>query len=633
VRDAGRAGAARLETLATLSSALLGAAVALHPLLEPDVFWHLASGRWILEHGALPREDVFSYTTQGVPWANFQWLFDVVLVRAWTWGGADALVLGKTAALALVAALLARAALRAGAGPGAAAAATGLAVLASAERTTERPEIASYLAVAAITLVVERARRGAPRREILLLPVLVAVWINLHSLAFLGPLLLGLHAGAAALSARRPASSVPEPPPGLPRDLALAAVASAVALLANPWGFAAWTFPITLFRRIGVGPDVFDRILEFTSPLAEAGDPILRPFWILVGAVLLVEAARAPGGSLARLVVLAPFLALALTARRNLPLFAIVAAPALAAGLTPLGARWHVPRAVVGVVATLAVLAATIAVVAGASPALLGLPRERGVAVMPGIFPEECLARMDGLGLDARLFNDLDHGGYVAWRSPGRKTFIDGRLEVVGPERLERYIRAHEGSDDWERLRRRWAPEILLLAHSSAGSAAFLRALLESGEWVPVSWTPEAALLASPRVARAATGPPPADPQWGDLLAERYGPEPGGGRALRGIARALDRAVRPDPAPSAVRRAARWANLQLTLGRVAAARAGYEAILEVAPDDPEALFNRGMCALRAGQDGEARRLWTEALPRVDRASRALFREALRELVP
>lgn len=46
---------------------------------DTDMFWHLATGRWILEHGAIPRTDVFSWwgIANHRPWVPQGWLFDV----------------------------------------------------------------------------------------------------------------------------------------------------------------------------------------------------------------------------------------------------------------------------------------------------------------------------------------------------------------------------------------------------------------------------------------------------------------------------------------------------------------------------------------------------------------------------
>src|SRR5262249_57482173 len=44
-----------------------------------DLWWHIASGQWILEHGAVRAPDPFSYTTAGRYWLNDSWLSDVLL--------------------------------------------------------------------------------------------------------------------------------------------------------------------------------------------------------------------------------------------------------------------------------------------------------------------------------------------------------------------------------------------------------------------------------------------------------------------------------------------------------------------------------------------------------------------------
>src|SRR5262245_64929837 len=44
-----------------------------------DLWWHIAGGQWILEHGAVRAPDPFSYTTAGRYWLNDSWLSDVLL--------------------------------------------------------------------------------------------------------------------------------------------------------------------------------------------------------------------------------------------------------------------------------------------------------------------------------------------------------------------------------------------------------------------------------------------------------------------------------------------------------------------------------------------------------------------------
>jgi hypothetical protein len=46
---------------------------------DPDIWWHLATGRWILQHHALPMTDPFSSYGLGKPWIVYSWMFDVIV--------------------------------------------------------------------------------------------------------------------------------------------------------------------------------------------------------------------------------------------------------------------------------------------------------------------------------------------------------------------------------------------------------------------------------------------------------------------------------------------------------------------------------------------------------------------------
>src|SRR5579885_2284742 len=52
---------------------------ALRTGLSGDTFWHVAVGRWMLDHHRLLTSDVFSYTAAGRPWHTPEWGYDVLL--------------------------------------------------------------------------------------------------------------------------------------------------------------------------------------------------------------------------------------------------------------------------------------------------------------------------------------------------------------------------------------------------------------------------------------------------------------------------------------------------------------------------------------------------------------------------
>src|SRR5688572_25061348 len=51
-------------------------------MLNSDLWFHLAAGRLILETRAVPRVDSWSFTAEGQPWHNHEWLSDVIF-QAW----------------------------------------------------------------------------------------------------------------------------------------------------------------------------------------------------------------------------------------------------------------------------------------------------------------------------------------------------------------------------------------------------------------------------------------------------------------------------------------------------------------------------------------------------------------------
>src|SRR5688572_13658861 len=59
-------------------------------LNDPDTYLHIAAGRWILAHGALPVQDPFSHSMPGASWISSEWLAQIALAAVYDhfgWGG------------------------------------------------------------------------------------------------------------------------------------------------------------------------------------------------------------------------------------------------------------------------------------------------------------------------------------------------------------------------------------------------------------------------------------------------------------------------------------------------------------------------------------------------------------------
>ena len=77
-------------------------------LNDPDTYWQITIGQWILDHRAVPTVDLYSFTMRGQPWVSTQWLSQVLFAGAFgAFGWAGPVVLTATA-LAATFALLTR---------------------------------------------------------------------------------------------------------------------------------------------------------------------------------------------------------------------------------------------------------------------------------------------------------------------------------------------------------------------------------------------------------------------------------------------------------------------------------------------------------------------------------------------
>lgn len=364
------------------------------PISDPDYHWHLATGRWIVAHRAVPAVDPFSHTAFGQPWKFVDWLADVGMFFLHRMGG-DAAVQIAFAAIGGLAVFLAgtRAARLV---PRASTLTTFAATLAAAVviafRTTPRPQTASFTFLAALLFLLERARDD--RRALYFVPPTLALWQNVHSSALLGTLAVFAHA-IEALRDRREI-----------RAWLVTASASVAAL------FCA----VRPIDRLAAGfdhlgdPRVAELIPEWGTPFRQG----VFGAWVVAAIALVVLAAisvrRITFGPLATAIGLS---LVGFASARMLPFAAIASLPLALETLARLEerARWS------SIPAT--VLAAT------AFGAQVSRP---GTGLLPGSFPERAVAFVQEHHLEGKLFNDFHFGGYLIWTLGERApVFVDGR--------------------------------------------------------------------------------------------------------------------------------------------------------------------------------------------------------------
>lgn len=74
-------------SLILLFTLLVFSVVSVKFYLDDDLFWHLKTGKYIIENYSVPSEDVFGFATQGSPWIPFEWGWDICIYIIYSIGG------------------------------------------------------------------------------------------------------------------------------------------------------------------------------------------------------------------------------------------------------------------------------------------------------------------------------------------------------------------------------------------------------------------------------------------------------------------------------------------------------------------------------------------------------------------
>lgn len=447
-----------------------------------DFGTHLAAGRWILEHGSWPRVDSFTYTLAGRPYIDMHGLFQVALALADRGGMIGIGVLRVAFALATVAILWLSARQRGVRSPALLGLGFGIALLTFEVRLMARPELASLLFLATLLWLLRRHADSGDRRWLFAAVPLQLVWVYSHALSTFGIAVLGLYAGASLISGLRRRAVDPAP--------WLALGAATVVMFLNPYGVHGVLFLWNLQTRIQAGNPFAETITELMSPFSAqaAQTASLAAFKIMLFGTAAVVLARARRISLFDLGVVATFGVLAATRVRVVGLFAIAALPIAveaAAGLGhSLAPRTKARIARAGTYGTVIVILALAFVcertIAGGYYALNRYPFRFGYGESPAVFPVGTAATLDEYGFGGRIFNAIEAGGYLTMhRDPREKIFIDGRLEVIGDEFYQVYLRAISGQG-WDDVEARYQPTLALVP---ANRRDLLRRLKSDPAW------------------------------------------------------------------------------------------------------------------------------------------------------
>src|SRR5271156_5470604 len=404
---------------------------------DPDLWMHILTGQTILHTGHIPRFDTYSYSAAGQPWHNHEWLSQVAIAFCYAHLGVFGLKLLKLLCASVTIVALAIGISVTGAPRRVQRLTLILSAVALSIQMQFRPQLFTFmmLSVVMASIAIEVYRGDATLWP--LIPMFV-LWANFH-----GGYIVGLGAMAIAAAVMLVQGWFGDTSRIAPaRRLGLVTLVCAVATILNPFGISLWT---------GVAHSVSDplirQVVNDWVPLPQAMLSMWRtsPRQLLgyvapltLFAAFIATIAMAPDRNDAALVAIATvFIGTAIYAARNVALAVIALAIPLArhAGLAsePQSAvkpgvrptvRDEPPRAM------LATCALAVAIVGGTFS-------NRLKTWQP--MPTGAVAFMERGGLHGNILNQYEWGPYLAWHlREGSRVFIDGRCELVYPDKLIR---------------------------------------------------------------------------------------------------------------------------------------------------------------------------------------------------
>ncbi|HEX2987733.1 MAG TPA: hypothetical protein VHS06_06130 [Chloroflexota bacterium] len=157
---------------------------------DPDMWWHMAAGRFILETGTVPQTDPLSYTAAGWPWVAHEWLAEIAMYLLYQAGGYLLPVVVFAALVTATFWVLFRTLRLLAMSAAASAAITFWAAFMSLAGWNVRPQIFSYLFFAIYLFLLLRSRQR-PDRLIWAMPAIMALWVNLHAGYVMGLFIIG----------------------------------------------------------------------------------------------------------------------------------------------------------------------------------------------------------------------------------------------------------------------------------------------------------------------------------------------------------------------------------------------------------------------------------------------------------
>lgn len=427
-------------------------------LTDADAGWHIRTGEYILDHHAVPRTDLYSFSKPGAPWFAWEWLSDVIDAALFRAAGLKGVVLVAGVLIALFATLLIRRMIWRNAHLFVAVIVALLAVGSSSVHFLARPHVFTF-ALLSIAMWMIEADLKQPTRWIWLLVPMTVLWTNLHGGFLTLIAVLGLTTiGSLAIAAWR--------------RYTILTIACSIASVANPYGIRLHQHAIEYLRS-----DWIRRVVqEFQSPSFRNENMMQFEVLLVAGIIAAGFLIRERRWTEALWILF--FGHMALQSVRHVPMFAIVAGPVIAEQISgwwralSAGAGKTSPAGIINQMSadfvpgfrrtTFWPVAAVIAL------ALIGRPMNWPADFPDQIFPVAMIHAHKSEIFAARTLTTDQWADYLIFLNPHYKVYVDGRSDFYGEQIGDEFLHLTSGQPGWQEIMRKYGFQLVLLPRGAA---------------------------------------------------------------------------------------------------------------------------------------------------------------------
>ncbi|MFC1851933.1 hypothetical protein ACFL27_17205 [candidate division CSSED10-310 bacterium] len=465
------------------------------PISSLDIWWHLKTGEWIVNKGAVPHLNLYSFTAPDAVWITHEWLSQLVFYLMYSMFGGSGLAFLRALLFATMLIVIYKTLTNGGTHF---LLAVLLIILGSqllVPAATLRPWLFSNLLAALLIMLFSGTK--SEKRWYFAMPVILWLWSNFHGSYVIGYIICFLKLIELYTS--------PADRKGVFKRFLGLYLLSCALLFVNPNGLSLLFYPL----KYRLGSLFFAYITEWQQPDFHSLFGLI--FEVYLGLLILSVLYSGKKLTISELLTVIIFIHLSLTAKRNAPYLLITTVPILSNHLTVFLRAWRLKweqrirekgtfwsqLLTWCIIETdrLAFLDRNfrkhtylICFMVGVLLYFSVSPQEApGVAydfqkeLAPG-FPVAAVDYLKERNISGPLLNYFNWGGYLIWHLyPQVKVFIDGRADPYPPEILKDYYSLHH-LNNWRSILDRYQIEWVLYPTKEH----LTQVLDEAEDWIKV---------------------------------------------------------------------------------------------------------------------------------------------------